>query len=149
MHTHTTGHTTAHTNTNTHSHRPRRVAGVWLGGGLEFWRCHCAYLGRDRQLDHRVLALRICRCIFAGVHALARRCAGHSAELSQHGSAGPGRGAVLCAPHRPLLAVALAYTTVANVLLMQAGVPLLAALMTYLLFSVSALRVPPGQPLRR
>ena len=37
-------------------------------------------------------------------------------------------------PPRPRFVVALAYTTVANILLMQAGVPLLAALIAWLLF---------------
>jgi drug/metabolite transporter (DMT)-like permease len=47
----------------------------------------------------------------------------------------PGLGVALCfATASTCFVVALAYTTVANVLLMQAGVPLLAALMTYLLF---------------
>jgi drug/metabolite transporter (DMT)-like permease len=47
----------------------------------------------------------------------------------------PGWGVALCfATASTAFVVALAYTTVANVLLMQAGVPLLAALMTYLLF---------------
>jgi drug/metabolite transporter (DMT)-like permease len=47
----------------------------------------------------------------------------------------PGLGVALCfATASTAFVVALAYTTVANVLLMQAGVPLLAALMTYLLF---------------
>ncbi len=47
----------------------------------------------------------------------------------------PGWGVALCfATASTSFVVALAYTTVANVLLMQAGVPLLAALMTFLLF---------------
>ena len=37
-------------------------------------------------------------------------------------------------PRRPAFVVALAYTTVANILLMQAGVPLIAALIAWVLF---------------
>lgn len=47
----------------------------------------------------------------------------------------PGIGVALCfATASSSFVVALAYTTVANILLMQAGVPLLAALMSYVLF---------------
>jgi drug/metabolite transporter (DMT)-like permease len=47
----------------------------------------------------------------------------------------PGLGVGVCfAIASTAFVVALSYTTVANVLLMQAGVPLIAALMTYLLF---------------
>lgn len=47
----------------------------------------------------------------------------------------PGVGVALCfATASTSFVVALAYTTVANILLMQAGVPLLAALMAYVLF---------------
>lgn len=47
----------------------------------------------------------------------------------------PGVGVALCfAIASTAFVVALSYTTVANVLLMQAGVPLIAALMSYLIF---------------
>jgi drug/metabolite transporter (DMT)-like permease len=47
----------------------------------------------------------------------------------------PGVGVALCfATASTSFVVALAYTTVANILLMQAGVPLFAVLMSYLLF---------------
>ena len=47
----------------------------------------------------------------------------------------PGLGVALCfATASTSFVVALAYTTVANILLMQAGVPLLAALLAWLLF---------------
>ena len=47
----------------------------------------------------------------------------------------PGIGVAICfATASTAFVVALAYTTVANILLMQAGAPLFAALMTYVLF---------------
>ena len=47
----------------------------------------------------------------------------------------PGLGVAICfATASTSFVVALAYTTVANILLMQAGAPLFAALMTYVLF---------------
>lgn len=47
----------------------------------------------------------------------------------------PGIGVAICfATASTAFVVALAYTTVANILLMQAGAPLFAALMTYILF---------------
>jgi drug/metabolite transporter (DMT)-like permease len=47
----------------------------------------------------------------------------------------PGLGVALCfATASSAFVVALAYTTVANILLMQAGVPLIAALITWILF---------------
>ncbi|TIP31817.1 MAG: EamA family transporter, partial [Mesorhizobium sp.] len=47
----------------------------------------------------------------------------------------PGLGVAFCfATASTSFIVALAYTTVANILLMQAGVPLLAALLAWLLF---------------
>ena len=47
----------------------------------------------------------------------------------------PGVGVAVCfATASTCFVVALAYTTVANILLMQAGAPLFAALMTYVLF---------------
>ena len=47
----------------------------------------------------------------------------------------PGLGVALCfATASSSFVIALAYTTVANILLMQAGVPLIAALITWILF---------------
>ena len=47
----------------------------------------------------------------------------------------PGVGVAVCFAIASMsFVVALAYTTVANILLMQAGAPLFAALMTYVLF---------------
>ena len=61
---------------------------------------------------------------------------GRAGTLQMFASMGwPGLGVAICfAIASMAFVVALAYTTVANILLMQAGAPLFAALMTYVLF---------------
>ena len=57
-----------------------------------------------------------------------------------------GLGVALCfAVASTSFVIALAYTTVANILLMQAGVPLIAALLTWTLFG-KKFRAQPGPP---
>ncbi len=76
----------------------------------------------------------VCAAIFILGYMLRRDgLAGTRKLVASMGLAGVGVG-VCFATASILFVVALQYTTVANILLMQAGAPLLAALMTYLLF---------------
>jgi drug/metabolite transporter (DMT)-like permease len=116
-----------------HSHRRGALlvfgsAAVWSFGGA---------IARTLQITDS-WAIVFWRSVFAAAFLLAFMLwrDGPRATAQSFRSMGlPGLGVALCfATASTAFVVALAYTTVANVLLMQAGVPLLAALMTYLLF---------------
>jgi len=109
------------------------MAGLWLSHRVELWRRNCPVLSVTDSWT-----MVFWRSVFACSFLLAFM-------LWQHGRQGTlrlflamgraGVGVALCfAVASTCFVVALAYTTVANVLLLQAGVPLIAALMGFVLF---------------
>jgi len=125
-----------HSNVNAHSVRQHRRGALLVFGSATVWSFGGAIARFLSVQDSWTIVFwrSVFACVFLLGFMLWRE--GPRGMKTLFASMGwPGMGVAVCfATASTAVVVALAYTTVANVLLMQAGVPLIAALMAFLLF---------------